>query len=408
MANHLQQFYNVTINGVDVTDDVGEVKFIETDDLLTRLEVTLRRGIQYLEVLKFGQPVEMFGGTSDPLNQRQFFKGNIKFLRSTTPDNGLIECRVICIGGKWDRSASSNNQFIYPSINSSRGWASGLSITAEILVDKIVTEEIRLPFGEITVNGITKRALIIQPKITYTTTQPIRQDYMTDWAFLRELSKRLNCKVWVEYNQDKNTDEIFFVDEDLVRQIPGDYGFVYPGRDAEQFSVEGLEPNEIHIRDLSIDEDSDAAQGIVRTVTKYDDNGVARTLFMEYDEEQKKMFYYELDEQKVADLSVEERDRLWNIGAFNIDFETSKKFYRRQEYKSVGSKEFGVVGRPFVGIRLSCTVDGNVNIISKKAYSIRGISSRYSTKDSGTMWYLISAEHVWDNDGYRTMLKFYR
>lgn len=423
MDNQLQPLYNITLNGVDVTDNVtGDVVYEETQELFSTLKFKLSNAYLFLghQGITFGSPVTLYGGSyGDETNQKQFFKGTIRTFKPIYKDNGVTEVSITCYGGDWKKYAGVEERFIYPSVDSPRKWADVETLKASEIIRKIVNTEMKSAFGKITVDGIKQDALILQVDREYTLTTPTTQNFKSDWAYLRELADKLNCALWVEHNPVTEQNDIFFVDRDVSRNAAVPISFLYPGRDELGFNAEELGQNQLQLLSFDLTQDADAANSNLRTMTKFDPaTGENKTLFYRYDVEKEEYFFYELDYNKVQNEQDDVLFKLFQKGAVSIPWERkpgapetevqAKDYFKRSVVDIKPTEDFTVHGRPWIGIDATGTVEGDIRLKANRSYGIYGITSRFESKNSKGFYYCVSCSHSWTDRGYFTELTFKR
>jgi hypothetical protein len=402
MQNPLQPSYNLRINNKDVTRDTDfGVTYDERADQVTTLTFTLKRGAFYLQVVKPGQKVVLSGGTTT--KARAIFTGVIKKIVSIFPDEGDVKINIIAYDTIWGDATNHRKTFVYPQKGSSRAWADKTSIKVSEVVGNIAHEigadlNIVLPPGS---------------DASYTLTKPLVQMYtdgkgMTDWAFLRQLAKYYGCFIWTDVQGP--TLQLNFVDKSKVANYSAKTTFVYPLRDQNEFVYKTLAPNQYLLRDVRVDEDVQAADANLRVVSKFDDKtGDELTLISRevVKDGKKYIYYYQLDEDKVASLEKndpKEADRLREMGIFDIPPEEFLKYYKEIEYVE---DQVAVFSQVFIGITVTATSDGNTDIHSQQAYDLYGIA-RYSTNERIGKYYLRSLKFVWDEEGFKNEYEFMR
>jgi hypothetical protein len=402
MQDHLQQVYTIRINGQPVQMDVeGDVVYEEQPGMINTLNFSLKRTLKYIEVLKIGHSVEMEGGTFDPGNRKIIFKGVIKRLQIQYAESGFPTLQVQCFDGTFSKATRTSVNFCYPQKNSARAWARVSKIKASEIVRNIIQQEMKLPVGD-------RDQIAIAADKEYTLLNPICQDYQTDWAFLLKMAERLGCVMWSV--MEEGTQKIYFVDRSKAANVTNKISFLYPLRDEENdFIQKELKENQQVLRELNVEEDVDQANANMRTVTRFDyEKGEEFLLYARTEEDKngkKTTYYYELDDTKFDGLPDSERKRLMDMGIDNIPFEESVKFFKEVAHVEGDVEAFD--GKTFVGIRVSASTDGNVNIVSKQSYMLYGIA-KYSSRGTESRYYLESLRHRFGGEGFITEMDFRR
>jgi hypothetical protein len=394
----LQPQYQVKISGIDATAyvDYG-MTYEEQPDMITVLNFTLSNGVYWLERLKLGLPVQLWAGNYKVGNYRKLFSGNIKVMKTNFGDDGRISVSINAYDTVWSQAASSSNHFVYPSKNCLRGWAGTEKLTSSDMIKNIVMREMGCDIGEID---------ITHDKV-YNWKYPVAQTNMTDWAFLRKMAKILGCFVWAENTNDSQ--RINFVDIGKAASYSAQTIFTYILRDElGGYLTKELDANELPMRGVSVEEDSTQAFANKRIVTKFDPiTGSETTLISRYDEDKKIVYYYQLDEAKVAQLRKEnpvEADRLLSQGPFGISEADYMKFYKETSHQD---DEIAVFDSPFLGITVRATVDGDINLRSQQSYILRNIA-RYGSKERTGRYLMRGLRHTWDESGFNTDVEFAR
>lgn len=394
----LQPQFLVKLDGVDATSHVAfGMTYEEQPDMITVLDITLTDGLYWLERLKLGHRVELWGGNFKVGNYRKIFNGNIKILRTRFGDDGRIEVLLNCYDTLWAQAASSANHFRYPSKNSLRGWAGAEKIRASDMVRNLISKEMGLEIGEISIANDRE----------YSWKYPLSQDNATDWAFLRKMAKLLGCFVWAENTNDSQ--RINFVDIGKAVSYAAKTEFAYVLRDEKgNYLTKSLEDGVIPIRGVTVEEDTSMAFANRRIITKFDPlTGNEAQLISRYDEEKRTVYYYKLDEGKVAALrrdNPQEADRLLAQGPTGISETDYLKYYTETSHMD---DESAVFDTPFLGLTVRCTIDGDVSIRSQQSYIVRNIA-RYGSQQRTGRYLLRGLKHRWEEEGFITELEFMR
>lgn len=420
--NPLQPRFQLKINGVDVTTQVeGSVVYEESPDVISTLNFTLGvyKDSKYAtrvniigakDVIKLFDLVEFSGGTDDETNYRTLFKGTVKYLNFAYPDSGSVTVTVEAVDTAY-KAAKDRAFYTYPSNGSKRAWADVKTLTTTQIVTNLVEKEFGLSFG--TFNN--QKALVIQQDITFDYKNPLTQRNETDWALLRRLAKRMNCALWSEYNSGQQ--QIYFVDKNvLANSTTDDISFRYLLRSANQdFTYSDLlAPNEMALRDVNVTQDLAAAYANIRVITKFDyKSGTELTTFQTTETAPDgtlriKYYSFEVDQSKLPS-DPNEREEVMKIAASLASEDESpytiddiKKYFKEAKFYD---DRFPYVDKPWFGVTITATVDGNVWIQTKKSYKIKGIG-RYGSETLTDYYYLRTLRHVWDEKGYTTELEF--
>lgn len=431
------QIYKLFINGVDVTyESSGEdVTYETSQETLATLTFTLsgrrfvipkegegNRNSAYTltakDVVKLLDKVVLYGGVirqnddgsaaPDPNNYRLVFSGFVKNLQITYDDSGLMKTAVEAVDSTYDLTQNKNFN-VYPGVSAGRSWTNKDTLTTEEIVQGIANDM-----------GI-KANINVLYKEPWKSTRTMVQRNESDWSFLRRLAKRTNCEFWTDYDESSDASILNFVSKELLRgqkipseQIVKDIVFVYPLRTlTDDFEYPRLDSNEMQMWGVTVEQDISQLFATRRTVTKFDystgeDINVWEVKVKENDKEVIKLFKFELDEEKTNKLPPEERDRLQNLaydiagGEYtNADIEEISQYFKPAEFYS---DKFPIKDSPFMGVTIKATVDGNVNIYTKKNYLVKGIG-RYASNVLEEYYYMTTVTHTWGSEGFLTQIE---
>ena len=424
MSVQLQQRYRITINGVDVTDSVeGDVTFESTPERVGQLTFTLigrdfvtnaradTSETTFKNVVKMLDEVFFEGGAGidGDYNYEPLFKGTIKYVRPQFPDDGTLRVNIEAVDYSY-RMAVNNNYYAYPSKKCERNWAQKKSIKASEII-KNIAEDMGLQVGKRN-DGTEDIRLVVDKEFTYR--EPLTQRNETDYQLLRKLAKRLNCHFWTSFEDDQTY--LHFADKSLLRNDEGeDVSFVYFLRTNNgDFQFKQLSSMEVPIWSVDLDQDFSAIGETRRVITKFDyatgeEINVFEAKIVEDGQEITKLFTFEIDESKTRKLSPEKRRELEKMSysiagdessPYSID-EIAKYFKPAKFYND--RKELGV-DKPYFGITINATCEGNVHIKARKNYKVKGIG-RYGSDSLEGTYFLTTLRHIWGQGGFLTEME---
>ena len=429
MAKQLQQRYRLTVNGVDVTSSIeGEISLSSTPDVVSELSFTLSgrefmipsntntagaSGVSPKDVIKLLDEIVFEGGAGEEggYNYGTLFKGTVKYIRPQYPENGLMQVAIEAVDYSY-RLAINKNYRAYPSPTNDRVWARGSSIKASEIVRNIASD-IGLSIGK-DLNGNDDIRLAVDK--VYTDLEPITQKNESDWAVLRKIGKFLNCSVWTSFNGSQS--ELHFVDKSFLRDSDNssELSFFYALRTTDQrtFDIKPLGANEFPIWDINLDQDFNALTETSRTIVAFDyEKGEEINVFEAKVEEDGKFitkyFTFEIDESKTAALSPEQRKELEDIsysiagGEGSHDIASIARFFKPAKFYS--DRKSMIVDKPYYGIKLTGTIDGNINVVPRRNYVVKGVG-RYGSDNLENSYYLKTITHTWGSAGFLTTLEF--
>jgi hypothetical protein len=339
------------------------------------------------------------------------FSGHVRFIYTRYFENGNSYLLVTCIDVTWSRGAYTNNYFAYPSVNSKRQWAGqSTSLKLSEIVEGIVKTEMGMPLE-----------IHLGHDPDYFDFQPAVQHNKTDWAFLRSLAEENSCYVWTNHAEGNTT--IYFVDKSKVVNSPGRYELVWIARAGSGF-IQGshlptgdnvkestkLKGNQIQIIALDIAENPQAEGMNVQVVSDFSsETGEVTETLVSYDETKDEIIYYELNQSAVDELQKteegrKEADLIMSFGPMDIPKDVFMRFYIPVK---IEKKDLRAIDKPFLGITLTATIRGNVNIVPFQSYPVQGIA-RYGSKNSASGNYYLRAIRYIFADDFRMELTLIR
>jgi hypothetical protein len=426
MPKQLQQKYLLEVNGVDVTAFIeGEVTFVSAPEMVGQLSFTLV-GREFLlgtgkiaasdaspkDAIKLYDEVYFEGGAGidGDYNYAPIFRGSVKYVRPQYPNEGTIRVSIEAVDYSY-KMALNKNFYVYPSKDNGRNWGQGSSIKASEIV-KNMANDLGVAIGK---NESNQDDIKFVVDTEYTRTSPLTQRNESDWAVLRKVAKRHNCHMWTDF--ENNQSELHFVDKSLLRgdDNSGDITFVYPLRTSDTgFEHPKLEENEIPIWDVSVEQDFSAIGETKRVVTKFDYETGEETNYFEAKitedgKEITKLFTFEIDESKTASLTPEKRRELETI-SYSIagdassphDINEIAKYFKPAKFYN--DRKNLIVDKPYFGITVTATCEGNVQIRARKNYKIIGIG-RYGSDSLEGTYFLRTLTHKWGSTGFLTTLE---
>jgi hypothetical protein len=421
MSKNLQPVYRLLINNVDVTEDVsGDISFESSPDVVSSLNFMLSGG-SYLSkgypskfssknIVKLQDSVIFEGGSGfNGTNYAPIFRGFVKYVRPRYDDSGSVKVSVECVDYSY-MSALSRNYFVYPSSNSKRSWANSSSLLLSDVVRNLA-KDMNIPIAT-TSEGEDIR-LLVDSK--FSLTAPLTQKNESDWQVLRKLAKFNNCSVWVD--SDGNNSFLHFVDKSFLRDSKNgsEISFLYPAREDKGFLIKDLSENQHIISNVTVDHDFANMSEVSRKVTIFDyKKGEEVTVFeakiTENGKEISRYYTFEIDEEKVRSLSQEKRRELEDIAGsiaggeangFSIN-DIAPYFIPA---KFIDERRNFLVDKPYFGITINFTVDGNVRIVPRKNYMIYGLG-RYGSETIKDSFYCRTVRHTWGTSGFLTECEF--
>lgn len=426
MSRRLQQRYRLFVNGVDVTADIsGDIVYESSPDVVASLSFTLS-GNRFLsrqtnlaasltskDMIKMFDKVEFEGGTlENDLNYGPIFKGFVKYIRPQFPDSGSMSVNVEAVDYSF-RAAANRGYFVYPSTASPRQWAIAKSLKTSDIV-RGISSDMGVPIFK-NLDGSEDVRLALDK--VFTLTAPLTQKNESDWQVLRKLAKQLNCSVWTSY-ESGNT-YLHFVDKSFLRDDSnyGEIVFAYPLRAGHDFVISEFKPEYRILQGVNVEQDFSAMSETKKVVTTFDyAKGEEITVFeakiTENGRQVTKYFTFEIDEAKTRALSPEQRKDLEKI-AYSIagDEESGHSIEEIAPYFKpatfLDERRNFVVDKPYFGITITATVDGDINITPRRNYRVLGIG-RYGSDSLDQNYYLRTLRHRWGSSGFLTELEFIR
>lgn len=424
--NPLNQRYLLRINGVDVTSEVsGDVVYESNPDVVSSLSFTLkgerfstsvdkqgRKSVTAKDVVKLLDKIDFEGGAGYSDNYGHVFRGFVKYIRPTYSDSGVFKVNIEAVDYSF-RGAMNRTFHSYPSTTSdSRQWAVKSEITASDIIRGIV-KDMGLTFAQ----HENQDDLRLLSDRVFNLRTPLTQRNESDWQLLRKLAGQLNCNFWTSYVDGNSV--IHFVDKSFLRDESnsGETVFLYPLRSGPNFVFTDKKPGQILIREVDVEQDFAAMDETKKVITTFDYNkGEEVTVFeakvVEQGKEISKYFTFELDEAKVSALAPDQRRDLENIASSIAGGEAAgytindiAPFFKPASF--LDDRRNFLVDKPYFGITVRATIDGNLGIIPRKNYTIYGLG-RYGSESLQQKYYLRSLTHRWGSSGFLTNLEFIR
>ena len=78
---HLQPKFSLLVQDTDITYNVLSITVDQQEDLITAMDVELKHGLYYLDVIKIGNRFRLYAGTFDQSNYKLLFEGNVVYIR---------------------------------------------------------------------------------------------------------------------------------------------------------------------------------------------------------------------------------------------------------------------------------------------------------------------------------------
>jgi len=447
----LQHRYNVVMKkegkSSDITDFLGDNVTLEVDVMhMSHLTFEIKNPELNAEWLSIGNKVEFSGGylqtpissnrdrLADSSRFKRLFNGTIKEIQLKYADNGLATATVMAIDGSWTPYGEYNDYtFRYPSKKCSREIGRGTSVKLSELVKAIIEK----PFPD----GLgcnSKVDLGENQDTLYTLSFPVCQTRMSDWGFLKYLAERNNCYFWTSV-EGSNT-VVNFVSKSKAVTEQNRLEFVWIGRgggdkrnftDAyvDTFSASGqvrdaylreaayglsddskLKENQIKLLTVDIKESPSMFGALVHQITDFNtETGEEETHFVMYDETKDELIYYELDKAKIETMQqtpdgAKTLKQIQDMGAFGIPWSVAKDYYiAKKTTKAIND----AIDKPFLGITVTATCYGNVNIQPQQSYMVHGVSRFSSMRNKSRRYWLKTMKHEWSNSGFITSLEFW-
>ena len=173
------------------------------------------------------------------------------------------------------------------------------------------------------------------------------------------------------------------------------------------------------LRELTVEEDIAQAYSISRSAMYFDkDTGEYKEAVSKIEEDKdgnRSITFYELDEQRVAQVNKEQpdiADEIRENGPASLPWGTpdnprnASYYYKAIRYYE-NHDEQAVFDKAFFGITITAKCNQDLNIHSQRTYKIRGILS-YHSKNLTSSYFLRGLKHIWDSDGTWTELDFIR
>lgn len=395
------------------------IVYEESADLLTHLNFTVDKHADVLLYYFYiGQSIILYGGfyADNQSGMRHIFSGTVTRIKTSFSDSGRVSFSVECMNYGFTKMGKDYKNFVYPDKNSSRSFAQAESLSVTDII-KGIAEDNKFEIGEISLSSGSKKVNFDKINVRY-------QKNMTDWQFLTKLAQDFGCSVWIA--TEEGVDKLYFVSHEKAfeKQI-SDISFLYPlygvvksveDTEMQKFSDSSYNRPRI-LREVTVDEDIAQAYSVSRSAMYFDKNtGEYVETTMEISEDKdgnRKVYFYELDEQKIEQVHKENptlADEIRNNGPASLRWGTpdnprcASYYYKKIEYHE-SFNEQAVFDKHWFGITVTAKCNQDLDIHSQRTYRIRGILS-YHSKDLKSSYFLRGLKHVWDSDGSWTELDF--
>ena len=460
---NIQPCFRLMVNNVDVTSDVvGDVVIESQPDILNSLNIVLQggnklskgyaktqksyyslegsetisgvSGVSIAHTIKLQDKVVFEGGTLEGFNNKSnyaiLFIGFVKYLRPAYSDSGVVTVTLECVDYSF-KAATRKIYNVYPcpigtsEINSSplptatvvkvaRNWGDSGKIKSSEIIRKIAQEmQLKFAIGE---DGQEDLRLLVDR--VYTSTDALTQKNETDWQILRKIASSLNCNVWTSITREGQT-VLHFVDKSLLRERKEQkISFLYPARTVnyKDFIYTKLKANQKIAFSVTVEHDFANIDAVSRKVTTFDykkglDVSVFEAKMTENGKEVVKYFTYEIDQQKVSALSSEQRKYLEDVASSiagdtvsSHDINEIAPYFVPAVFLSDSKRNF-IVDKPYFGITIKLSCDGDVYLRPRENYFIYGLG-RYGSENLDSAYYCRTVKHVFSNTGFTTELEF--
>lgn len=406
---------------VDITALVGDNASIEVEVLkISHLTFELKDPDDNAHFIRIGTKIDFYGGYvdssffTDPLGSsnsfKKLFSGNVRRIKLNAKEDGTNTATIEALDASYSIEGYSAKTFIYPSKNCTRKGANTTSLkTSEIV--KIIAEEAKMDIDVI---------LGENTDTEYTLTNPIVQKNMSDFAFLNYLAKRNACYVWTDMSG-----KTYFVDKSKAHgSINKDIEFVWVGRNGKNFynssvnkdpigtsEYSKISPNQILLTSVDLTEDPAIYGQNITKITYFDDTdgqGKNIDILKMYDESKDEITYYELDTPKVEAMQKskegsETLNKILSMGALDIPWDIAQQFYKPIK---ITKKLLDAIEGQALGITVTASCPGNVNIIPQRSYPINGISRYSSMNIKHRHYFMRTLTHSWNNGDFTTEMEF--
>tara|TARA_Y100000034_G_scaffold29728_1_gene36163 strand:+ start:38483 stop:39985 length:1503 start_codon:yes stop_codon:yes gene_type:complete len=324
----LTQYFNITVASpkgskkpvsIDVTKDIDRAVDLEDEDgMIKELKFDLANGSVYMDVLSVGMKVDLIGGSLE--KNTHLFSGYIKEIPVKFTKSGDIQLTVVAHSESGGKLTKSVKDVIYPSKNSPKSWATSELTYSAIIMNLAKDAGIVVKSDNIQVTKDIKAGF---------TKGTIRQQNMTDWAFMQFLAKKIKCTMWVEDFNGKS--ELHLSDDSTVVKKLSSYTFFFLSRTSNKSFIdfEKTSPKQIQIIEAKLNLDTKKGK---KGLTQTTDPNTGETRITKEDEETGERWV--LDEEKVRALPSEERRRLMDL------FLSGKVSWEAKEDGEVSAKQY--------------------------------------------------------------------
>ena len=324
------QFFSVKISSpkeapqqvtIDATKYIEEsVKMIDEDGLIKEVMFDMKQGYLMMDVLSIGMRVDLIGG--DLTNSTFLFSGYIKEVSPDFKQDGRVILKITAHSSEGGKLGVGIRDLVYPSKNHPKIWATKEVMFSDIITNLAKDKGIRISTENIKVKKDIKAGF---------SKGTIRQKNMTDWEFMQNLAKKLQCTLWTE--EKNGVSELHLVDDSYVVNRLSNYTFFFLSRinDDEFIDYTKTSDKQIQIIKAKVKLDTDNSKGKFKQVT---DPSTGKTkITTEQKSKDGSSESWVLDEAKIRALSSKDRQEL-------IKLFTSGKITWEGELGTVSAKQY--------------------------------------------------------------------
>ena len=333
MSEQITQFYKVIISSppkatskvsVDVTSAIQTSVTIHNEDgLVKECTFNITDGYLWMDILSVGMIVDVTGGTLEYNNLR--FSGYIKQLKPKMDIAGDVLLEVCCYSQEAGLLGVTLRDLHYPSKNSPFSWANTNAITYSQIIINLAKE------AGSKIKVLSQNIQVKKDK-TAAHTGGVKQNKLTDWAFMQFLAEKINCTVWTE--EKGGISYLHLVDNSLLVNNLADVTFFYLARSSRSDFIPFTQTSEKQIRLLEVEIDLDSKTGKAVYKQSTNPDGTTKTV-AEVTKDNGSVERWVLNEDKVNHLPEEERTNLINLfmaGKITWEGDKGQGIVSAQEY----------------------------------------------------------------------------
>ncbi len=368
-------FYEIKLEGVDITAWVSAVTVVEDDRQADNVTLTIPDPrMIYSDALFEGSTVEVDAGYAEPNQHALMIRAIITKVESSYPENGIPSLTL----------KGDDKSILMGLVEKKHIWR---NLTVSNIVRQVAQA-----------NGFRADKIQVQlnndPMIR---SKPIHQDGKTDLAFLQELAKKYHAKCFIELDE-QDQEVLYFIPERRIVKLRRPDKLVLSYRVGPTSNLTSFSPS---FDSSYIDR--------LKEVSDVDTKG---NKVQSQDKPPTEVVIWQLDPILTAQANTQDRSKihtLYDKGSTRKQ-ELQKKLVAKHlavgevaaDQADIESTDDTLESRR-LGMTASGSTFGNIWLRAKSNIFIDGVNERFNGE-----WYVSTVTHKLDSGGYKTDFKCVR